>query len=61
MDYNANSFEGFKVLGVTRRSCESGEIISEDLPVEVHPSMEGAKKDFLQGRGDPGPIRCVCN
>ena len=34
VDYNADSVEGFKVLGVTRRSCESGEIIREDLPVE---------------------------
>ena len=50
VDYNANSLEGFKVLGVTRRSCESGEIIREDLPVEhwdkhifgykVHPSSD---------------------
>ena len=34
VDYKANSVEGFKVIGVTRRSCESGEIIREDLPVE---------------------------
>ena len=34
VDYNADSEQGFKVLGVTRRSCTSGEIIREDLPVE---------------------------
>ena len=31
------------------------------LPVEVHPGMEGAKKDFLQWWGDPRAITCVCN
>ena len=34
VDYNADSEQGFKVHGVTRRSCTSGEIIREDLPVE---------------------------
>ena len=34
VDYKADSIEGFKVMGVTRRSCASGEIIREDLPVE---------------------------
>lgn len=34
VDYNADSEEGFKVLSVTRRSCTSGEITREDLPVE---------------------------
>ena len=34
VDYNADESNGFQVLSVTRRSCASGEIISEDLPVE---------------------------
>ena len=54
VDYNADSSDGFKLIGVTRRSCTSGEIIREDLPVEhwdkqifgykVHPSSDTKRK-----------------
>ena len=34
VEYKADSTAGFQVLNISRRSCESGEIIREDLPVE---------------------------
>ena len=34
VDYTADINKGFHVLSINRRSCESGEIIREDLPVE---------------------------